>query len=299
MRAWYELKFNDEFRSRTGTEFQSLFSAIMERRYPGDFRKVKPYGNQGDHKCDGYHASKRRVYQVYAPETFKATVAKDKIDEDFTGAVAHWSTLMGEWVFVHNQHKSGLPPQTVKHLQSLNGSNGVSVESWCDVELRNEFFSLQSEDQAAILGHTPTDLTFKRLDIKDVIVVVNALAQQEAPVGLPVAEVAPGKLEANQLSDYTQSLLTMGSRKAHLVKKLFDKWHDPELGDRVAATFHAKYLELRDSGESGDDLLTHLWHYAGGGSQDGSAKETAVLALLAFLFEECEIFEPVKESEPS
>ena len=76
----------------------------MERRYPNDFRKIKPYAKEGDHKCDGYHTSLKRVFQVYAPDTFKAPVAKQKMQEDFDGAVENWSTEMSEWLFVHNQY---------------------------------------------------------------------------------------------------------------------------------------------------------------------------------------------------
>ena len=62
----------------------------MERRCRSDFQKVKPYGKKGDLKCDGYHESLRRVYQVYAPEKMNEKKTIAKIDEDFQGAVGHW-----------------------------------------------------------------------------------------------------------------------------------------------------------------------------------------------------------------
>lgn len=37
-----------------GKNFQSIFEEIMKKRYRDDFIKVKPYGNVGDKKNDGY-----------------------------------------------------------------------------------------------------------------------------------------------------------------------------------------------------------------------------------------------------
>jgi hypothetical protein len=45
----------------------------------------------------------------------------------------------------------------------------------------------------------------------------------------------------------------------------------------------------------GDETFHALWKFAGGGNQKSIQHEAAVLALLAFLFEECDIFEPALE----
>jgi hypothetical protein len=107
-----------------------------------------------------------------------------------------------------------------------------------------------------------------------------------------VKEVPPGKLKANALSDYAQQLLMWGARKSPLVKSFFAKWHDPELGDRIATAFRAEYERIRALGIIGNEAFFSLWKFAGGGVQKSIEHEAAVLALLAFLFEECEIFEP-------
>jgi hypothetical protein len=266
----------------------------MERRFPTDFQKVKPYGNHGDRKCDGFHSSIGRVYQVYAPEKMSVILANAKIHEDFTGALVHWKQEMKEWVFVHNAWQ-GVPPDVLKKLLAVNGTGGVKVLQWCEIELRNEFFQMSDVDQIAVLGPSPSIENIMRLELRDVVVVANAIAQQEAPLVGEVAQVPAGKLDANSLSEFPRDLLTIGSRKSRLVKELFDKWHDPQLGDRIAATFRSKYIALRDSGNVGDELFHLLWQFAGGGSQKTPAHEAAVFALLSFLFEECEIFEPAHQ----
>src|SRR6266851_1457217 len=126
LRDWYELKFQLAFRMKVGLEFQDFFASIMERGYPSDFQKVKPYGREGDHKCDGYHQSRLRVFQVYAPEQMHAAKTIVKIEEDFTGAVNHWHGKMQSWVFVHNQWR-GIPPQVLDKLLGMNGRDGIVV----------------------------------------------------------------------------------------------------------------------------------------------------------------------------
>ena len=295
MREYYEVKFSLEFRSKFGTEFQDFFTAIMERRYPSDFQKVKPYGRDGDKKCDGYHQSLRRVYQVYAPEKMRVSETNAKIDEDLDGAIEHWQARLATWVFVHNQWR-GIPADVMLKLDDAHGRNGVSVLRWCEPEVHDEFFRLTPESQAFLLGPAPTSRAFAHIQMKDVIDVANAIAQQEAPSPEEIKEVPADKLNANALSSHVQTLLKMGSRKAKLVKNFFARWHDPELGDRVAGAFRSEYEVLRARGAIGDEVFFELWKFAGGGSQKSIEHEAAVLALLAFLFEECEIFEaPGKE----
>lgn len=42
-------------------EFQDCFLKIMEKAHAGEFFAVRPYGNAGDLKCDGYLIAWRLV----------------------------------------------------------------------------------------------------------------------------------------------------------------------------------------------------------------------------------------------
>lgn len=296
MQDWYELKFSYAFRTKVASDFQDFFTSIMERGYITDFQKVKPYGNKGDKKCDGYQESLKRVFQVYAPEKMQAGETNKKIDEDFTGAIEHWTERMTSWVFVHNQWR-GIPPDVLQKLLDIHGTNAIDVLRWCEPELRNEFFRLSPDNQALLLGPAPTAQSIARIQMKDVIQVVSLIAQQETPPPEEIAQVPAGKLKANSLSTSVQSLLTMGSRKSRLVKRLFTEWHDPELGDRIAKAFRSRYEELRSEANTPDNVFFELWKFAGGGSQKSIEYETAVLAVLSFLFEECDIFEAPRPGE--
>lgn len=64
-RRWFLHECRDRLRNAQGTAFQDLFADLMEQAFPGDFQRIRPYGNQGDQKCDGYLASSRmRILRV-------------------------------------------------------------------------------------------------------------------------------------------------------------------------------------------------------------------------------------------
>jgi hypothetical protein len=70
----------------------------MEKRYPGDFITVRPWGNVGDRKNDGYLRSKRMLFQSYAPNDISAAECVAKIDDDFLGALPFWQKYFGAWI---------------------------------------------------------------------------------------------------------------------------------------------------------------------------------------------------------
>jgi len=89
---------------------------------PSDFIRVRPWGNVGDRKNDGYLKSERRLFQVYAPNEMEAAKAIAKIDEDFTEALPFWKLHFDNWSFVHNA-RDGLGPDVTKKLLDLGAQH--------------------------------------------------------------------------------------------------------------------------------------------------------------------------------
>lgn len=88
-------------------------------------------------------------------------------------------------------------------------------------------------------------------------------------------------------------------RKAKLVEKFFTEWHDPTFGDVVTVAFKKEYQRLKSLRISPDDIFVNLQSFAGGKLHGSSTHQTAVLAVLAHFFEECDIFEsPRKSTQP-
>jgi hypothetical protein len=293
-RSWYEIKFQLVFRFADGTAFQNFFSEVMELRYPGDFQRVKPYGRLGDRKCDGYHSSIKVVCQVYAPETLKLDVILAKIDEDFLGALDYWKDQMLGWRFVHNQWR-GLPADVVSKLTGLETKHKIEVSHWGEPEIRGEVFQLSGVDIGVVLGNAPTRANVSELGFEDLRIVLETISQQPSSGEEEVRPVPQDKLVANALSNSVERMLLIGMQKSALVQRFFSTWHDPQFGDRVARAFRTKYEELKASNVHGDDAFLELWRFAGGAERKAPRIEAAVLAVLAFLFEECEIFDPLGE----
>ena len=295
--AYYESRFENLFRAAKGNEFQTLFERLMGLGYKTDFMACRPWGNKGDRKNDGFLRSERRLFQVYAPNEMTAADAIAKITEDFEGAKIHWRTHFDKWVFVHNG-TDGLPPHVQKLLLDFEKANsGITLEAWGLEEFRLIFRRLSSDDLIPWLGAAPSDETKARLGFADLRVVLESLGQRLAPANTPVREVPMGKIEANALSESVATLIKSGMVKAPLVEAFFSQWHDETLGERVADAFRAEYRRLRGQ-HSPSQIFSELQSWVGGNALGSPEHQVAVVTVIAYYFERCDIYEAPREMTP-
>lgn len=290
-RAYYEKAFENEFLKLKESSFQHFFSEVMEKCHPNDFQRVRPWGKKGDMKNDGYLKSQRKLFQVYAPNEVSASKVISKIEEDFNGALPFWEKYFNNWVFVHNS-RSGLGPEVTMKLLELEDKNPrIKIENWGFEELRQRVFSLNDFDLASLLGPAPSNNDMSNIGFEDLKVVLETIAGQQ-PIEFPdLRIVSSDKLYSNALSNNVETMLKAGMRKANNVEHFFDKYYDPILGDKIASAFKIKYNELREAENPPDIIFAKLQEFAGG-SQRGTPKhEASVLAVMAYLFEKCDIFE--------
>lgn len=289
---WYQLLFQNKFRHSFGDEFDRLFKSIMARRYPADFQKVKPAGRHGDRKCDGLLVSRRMLFQCYGPERLQTQPTIKKIDEDFPGAIPHWGADFEHWVFVHNQWRDGLPPEVTKRLRHWDGQFSKTVGQWCEIEMGNQVYGLQPPDLIALFGPPFDPRAIRDVGFDQLRQVLEHVATSSPADGGPVQPVPRGKVEFNNLSAEYHDWLNIGRRKQRVIEHFFNKWPQPELGQRIAQTFKQRYEALRDAGFKSDAIFGELWSFAGGGRfAPNMSLENAVLSLLGFLFDQCDIFE--------
>lgn len=295
--AYYEARFENAFLRTKGDEFQTFFERLMGLAYKVDFMACRPWGKQGDRKNDGFLKSERRLFQVYAPNEMEAKKATAKITEDFEGAKVHWSTYFDKWVFVHNA-TDGLPPHVLKLLLDLEKANpGITLEPWGLEELRLVFRRLSLDDLAAWFGPALTEETKAKLGFKDIQVVLESLAGKATPSNATVKDVPPRKIEANDLSESVATLIKSGMTKTPLVSDFLEAWRDETLGERLAAAFRAEYERLRGTLHP-NRIFSELQAWVGG-SQIGTAEhQMAVLTVLAYFFERCDIFEEPRDTPP-
>ena len=288
--AYYHLKFENAFLRAKGDEFQTFFERLMGLAYKADFMACRPWGNIGDRKNDGFLKSERRFFQVYAPNEMSAKQATDKIKEDFEGAKSYWGKHFCKWTFVHNA-SNGLPPHVQEHILNVERDNpGISLETWGLEELRLVFRRLSSEDLASWFGPAPTEETKMKMGFKDIQIIIESLASKALPKVAIIKDVPPRKIESNDLSESVAILIKSGMSKAPLILDFLDRWADETLGERLAVAFREEYARLKGTLHP-NQIFSELQIWVGG-SQVGTAEyQMAVLAVLAYFFERCDIFE--------
>ncbi len=285
------MMFKLRYLEARGGEFQDFFASIMEKRYPADFMKVRPWGSAGDRKNDGYLRSRRQLFQVYAPNEMASAAAIAKIDEDFAGALPHWKEHFDEWIFVHNS-KEGLGPDVTKKLLSLAKTHRkIKVCAWGFEELRQEAFALKEAELASLLGPAPTQMAMLNLGVADLQPVLDHIARFPPAEGPDLRPVPPEKLKHNMLSSDVETLLTAGISRSDLVQRYFRAGTDQSAQDKIAAMFRKQYSMLKSENRSPDDIFLQLQQFTGGTAVGLPSRQAAVLAVLAYFFQECDIFE--------
>ncbi len=222
--------------------------------------------------------------------------ATKKILEDFEGAKIHWAKHFDKWAFVHNA-VDGLPPHVQKMLLDFEKENpGITLEPWGLEELRVIFRRLSLEDMETWFGAAPSAETRARLGFRDLQVVLETLADRPTQPDQAVKNIPSGKIEANALSESVATLLRGGMIKAILVEDFFSQWHDATLGERIARSFRDKYESLRED-YTPNQIFAELQAWAGGTDRGAPEHELAVLTVMAYYFERCDIFEEPREDK--
>jgi hypothetical protein len=293
----YEKDFRISFLESKGDGFQHLFENVMSKAYPGDFMACRPWGKVGDRKNDGYLPSKRILFQCYAPNEMTAKAAVKKINEDFEGAKAYWKQFFDTWTFVHNAPDGRLGPHIIESLEKIRLTNPeITIATCGHAELLIEFRRLSLRDLESWFGPSLTMEANLSLGYQDLAAVLTHINVSSPPVNAEVKDVSRGKVEANLLSAAVADFLKIGMQKSHLVSGFFQNWTDPTYGERVASTFRKEYISLRSviPPLHPDEIFGQLEAWAGGASNNTPSHKAAVLAVMAYLFDRCEIFEDAK-----
>ena len=294
--AFYQLLCRVAFLEKKEAEFQDWFVKLASHAFGPDFEAVRPYGNQGDLKCDGRRVSTGTIFQCYAPHHTNAARFNEKIAEDFRGALENWKD-MTEWVLVHNNNR-GLPPSSIQLIEQLRRDHpGVTIEVWLEPKLQEIASHLSLSAQQDIFGMAPSKTEMETLMLDDVKPVIDALQQTDPEPGEePLTPPSVDKIARNELSEDATILLQVGRRKERLVEIWFSKTPNADMGEHIAEAFRRRYARLKASDRSADQIFAHLQQYAGTGREP--KQQNAALAVLSYFFERCDIFEdPEGESD--
>lgn len=300
-RYWWRVALELKLRKSSGDAFQDFFSSMMAAKHGSAFVRVRAFGALGDKGCDGYLQPVGQVFQCYgalSSQDGKVAYLINKMGADFSLALKSIPEIMKEWHMVHN-FVDGLPIHAVQTLEALKSANAAHKFGFIGIEgFEERIFELDTKKIEDLLGVVATSLDSQNLQPEELRTLVAAVAAAADDVAFDVSAikpVPPDKLVFNKLPNHWHSLIAGGWQNAHLVKTYFDRHHDPLTGERIAQAFRVRYEYLKSQNLSPGMIMTSLYEMVAGVGIITPARQVAAQALLAYLFEACDIFEREKE----
>ena len=150
-------------------------------------------------------------------------------------------------------------------------------------------FELAEPDLAFLLGNAPSVRDYRDLRFDDLRPLLQRIARVDASGEPDVRPVPSSKFQFNALSESVRALFM--AAKPQIVGQTLSNWPDPTFGDSVAEAFRQRYQALKQSGMEPDEIFAWLQRFAGGTERQGPRGEAAIVTVLAYLFEQCDIFE--------
>ncbi len=285
----------NKFLKADGQIFEDIFSAIMIYAET-DFQQIKPWGNIGDRKNDGYIKTKGIFYQVYAPEDIRKSYTNivSKLKEDFDGLKAQWSPV-NEFYFVVNDKYKGVNADCEKIIQAIKKSYNLNNAGFLTAkDLENILFGLEDDQIYSITGFIPDPANIQ-LDFSILNEVIGYIMQLPLNNDNKSKIVLPDwneKIKLNVLSEFVSQLLNNGSFQLHSLDEYL-KNNSDFLVDSLRDKMNEVYSQEKEN-KSGDELF---WAIVNAASPKAEQMyQTSVIVIMSKYFETCDIFEePVQE----
>lgn len=292
-----------KLRQSSGVAFQDFFSNVMEKLHGDDFIRVRSFGQKGDKGCDGYLLSSGKVYQCYGAvngDKGKASYLIGKMEEDFEKAKENLSSIMKEWYMVHNL-VDGLPVDAVETLGKLKEANPQIHFAFIGPEgFETRISSLATNVAECLLGPLAMNEDAQNLQVEELRDIIKRLVDTIDRSEPNLEEITPvpiDKLNANDLPNYWKIIIASGRKNAHIVVAYIDQHNNPLIGEEIAQIFNDRYRYIKAQDLEPGCIMDALYQFVVGLGSVATARQVASHALLAHLFESCDIFENVTEEE--
>ena len=269
----------------------------METVHGSDFVRVRSFGALGDKGCDGYLKTSGTVFQCYGAingDKSKVGYLISKMGTDFNKAQNSVSDIMRQWQMVHNL-VDGLPVDAVQTLHSMEKDNPHLQFAFFGLERFEKIVDdLTDAHKIELFGPAATNEDAQNLQVEELRSLIDALVRAREDDGLRLANIEPvseDKLNTNELPVSWHDLISGGWRNAHLVSAYFSQHHDPMRGEHIAGLFRARYDYLKSQQLDSASIMDSLYEFVTGIGSVPPPRQVAAQALLAHLFESCDIFE--------
>jgi hypothetical protein len=295
-----------------GLAFQRLFEKVMTYRLP-EFTPIRPYGNVGDRKNDGYIRSQGCYFQVFAPEDpttgTTAVAAASKAAEDFLGLKEYWekNTPIRTFRFVFNDEYRGSPPPLEEALAKIRSEYEVEASTFLAKDLEEEALLLQEDQLLDVIG-TPIPETgpLDNVDFGVLREVIRHVLEKRTPLTSEATLRVPDfddKIKFNGLSSSVANLLTFGSYQSDAIEDYFSRnsnFARQEVRDRLSSLYQDSRQRFSRFGYGAPnlgnvvffDLLESITPDLPKAAQSNkAAAQEAAIVVMAYYFEACDIFE--------
>ncbi len=292
--------FKNKILTSNGQAFEDLFVSVMQHSDPG-FIPVKPQGNIGDRKNDGYNKNLGKYYQVFAPENPETALndAVKKLSTDFAGLKEYWPLInpINEYHFVFNDKYHGTNPTIEKELSTIKTKNNLNDSSviLCK-HLEELLFTLPDDVLFTIIGNIPDPTTIDTLPYSVVNEVINHILEHKQLLDYEQILKAPEfeeKIKFNGLSDNISALLTSASYHVGTLESYFransafvKQDVRDALNDMYRSTLEENYGQIVDDSSIPDRRFMDILRQC----SPTNYSQEAALVIMAYFFESCDIF---------
>lgn len=276
-----------------GNAFERFFQNLMCARYP-DFIDVRTHGKLGDIGADGLSLHDGKLYACYAPEVPDASAVRGKFHDDLAKAIAKRGEQFDTFVFVHNDLRGVHPEISILLSQAHKSHPVLRFEQRGPQHLHRELCRLERDEIQELLGcEIPVSDRVYRIGLDDLEPLLTHLVTQrrQASSQAPAREVPPDKLDYNRLGPEDREEIISRMRFTHLVDEYYQHRRDVTERDEVAQGFNAYYQQVNAVYDDPSDVLWKLQEYIAGNARGRREEERAVMVVLAYFFETCDIFE--------
>jgi len=271
---------------------------MMELIHSSEFVRVRPMGQLGDKGCDGYLRTAGQVFQCYGAldggRESRTAYLVAKMGKDFATAKKKIPQIMKEWHMVHN-FVNGLPIQAIEKLEKLQLKDlkrklGYMGMPWFE----SQIIALEPAKIERLLGPAATAQDFQNMqaaELRDLIMAIVASTDRTNPAAVEIKPVPQDKLDFNKLPNHWRWFISQGCQISHHVAAYLDHHPEPLMGETIAQMFRDRYRVLKSESLPPANIMAKLHEMIAGVAVASVERQVAAQALLAFLFESCDIFE--------
>jgi hypothetical protein len=289
-RALARILFKNKILESDGQRFEDLFTSIMNY-YERDFIQIKPWGNIGDRKNDGYIKSRGIFFQVFAPEDIRNSypAVVTKAFEDFQGLKNQWDPV-NEYYFVVNDKYKGVNADSEKCLAAIKRDYHLNEAGFLTAkDLENHLFELDDDAIISVVGFLPDPKNITTLDYSVIAEVIDYISSIPV-VTLEDSLVVPDwdeKIKFNGLCGLEQKYLENGFLQVSSLEKYLNN-NSNFLSDELKNKVRSKYLNLSKR-LSGKGLFWEMVNSLI--PRQNNIYQSHVIVIISKYFETCDVFE--------